>query len=135
MTASNNQAPTSTKAPQATSDLPLDHAGEHPMMSEAPENKPILGQPFATGKVVMTQGIAALVEANTVNPLVYLNRHVAGDWGDLGTDDWAMNNEALSGEGRLFSSYTLPENPESERLWIITEWDRSVTTLLLPSEY
>lgn len=63
----------------------------------------------------------------------YLRRHLHGDWGDLCDGDWQLNDAALtSGEDRLFSSYQV--TPDL-KLWIITEWDRSVTTLLLPSEY
>ncbi len=63
--------------------------------------------------------------------LIY--RHIAGDWGDLDPEDAAQNHEGLlSGEGRLMSMYTLKDG---EKIWIITEWDRSATTVLLPSEY
>ena len=63
----------------------------------------------------------------------YLHRHLNGDWGDLDDYDKRQNDAALeSGEDRLFSSYQVAPGLQ---LWIITEWDRSVTTLLLPSEY
>lgn len=135
MTASNDTVPTSTKAPQATSDLPLDPAGEHPMMTGQAENKPILFQGFATGKIVMTRGLHTAMEDQSIDYTPFLLRHLCGDWGEVCEEDWAANNEAVTSEGRLLSAYTLPENPEAEKLWIITEWDRSVTTLLLPSKY
>jgi hypothetical protein len=88
---------------------------------------------FPAGQLVMTQGVDALVRQGRLNPNTYLRRHFCGDWGDLSDGDWRQNDAALkSGEDRLFSSYQV--TPDL-KLWIITEWDRSVTTLLLPSEY
>lgn len=85
------------------------------------------------GATVMTIGVARLVEQGRLNPSPYLCRHLSADWGDLDEHDWQQNDAALaSGEDRLFSSYQV--TPDL-KLWIITEWDRSVTTLLLPSEY
>ncbi len=88
---------------------------------------------FAAGQVVMTAGVDELVRQGRLNPTPYLRRHLHGDWGDLSGDDRRLNDAALaSGEDRLFSSYQVMPDL---KLWIITEWDRSVTTLLLPSEY
>ena len=88
---------------------------------------------FSPGQVVMTAGIDELVRQGQLNPAPYLRRHLHGDWGDLSDNDRRLNDAALkSGEDRLFSSYQVMPNL---KLWIITEWDRSVTTLLLPSEY
>lgn len=88
---------------------------------------------FSQGQVVMTAGVDELVRQGRLNPTPYLRRHLHGDWGDLSDDDRRLNDVALkSGEDRLFSSYQV--TPDL-KLWIITEWDRSVTTLLLPSEY
>lgn len=85
------------------------------------------------GATVMTIGVASLVEQGRLNPIPYLRRHLSADWGDLDEHDWRQNDAALkSGEDRLFSSYQVAPDL---KLWIITEWDRSVTTLLLPSEY
>jgi hypothetical protein len=87
---------------------------------------------FALGQVVATPGaLAALAEAGQWW-IVFLARHAQGDWGDLDPHDWQENEAALQRGGRLFSAYTLATG---QRLWIITEWDRSVTTLLLPAEY
>jgi hypothetical protein len=81
----------------------------------------------------MTRGVDQLVRQGGLNPIPCLRRHLHGDWGDLSDNDRRQNNAALkSGEDRLFSSYEV--SPDL-KLWIITEWDRSVTTLLLPSEY
>ena len=88
---------------------------------------------FATGQIVLAGGVDALIEAGRLDPAPYLYRHLSGDWGDLDEDDRRSNDAALaSGEARLLSSYQV--DPDL-KLWIITEWDRSVTTLLLPSEY
>ena len=88
---------------------------------------------FSPGQVVMTIGVDELVRQGRLNPTPYLRRHLDGDWGDLCDDDRQLNDAALkSGGDRLFSSYLVEPGL---KLWIITEWDRSVTTLLLPSEY
>jgi hypothetical protein len=88
---------------------------------------------FSPGQIVVTAGVDALVRQGRLNPGVYLRRHLGGDWGDLDDSDRRLNDAALkSGDDRLFSSYQV--RPDL-KLWIITEWDRSVTTLLLPSEY
>ena len=88
---------------------------------------------FSPGQVVMTCGVDELIQQGRFNPSSYLRRHLGGDWGDLDDSDRRQNDAALkSGEDRLFSSYQVAPDLT---LWIITEWDRSVTTLLLPSEY
>ena len=88
---------------------------------------------FSPGQLVMTIGVDDLVRQGRLNPVPYLRRHLHGDWGDLSDRDRRLNDAALkSGEDRLFSSYQVMPDL---KLWIITEWDRSVTTLLLPSEY
>ncbi|EMC2290450.1 hypothetical protein VB661_004175 [Salmonella enterica] len=94
----------------------------------------VVPQPrFLTGHLVMTSGVDELVHEGRLNPGPYLARHLGADWGDLDDSDWQSNDTALrTGEDRLFSSYQV--EPDL-KLWIITEWDRSVTTLLLPDEY
>ena len=88
---------------------------------------------FSPGQLVMTIGVDDLVRQGRLNPAPFLRRHLHGDWGDLSDGDRQLNDAALkSGEDRLFSSYQVTPNL---KLWIITESDRSVTTLLLPSEY
>src|SRR5579862_40977 len=75
------------------------------------------------GWIVATPGaLNALVEAG-VSPTALLRRHVTGDWGELDEEDRAANNLALLTGMRLLSAYTLPKT--NERIWIITEWDRS----------
>ncbi|MCE7524913.1 hypothetical protein MA04_04238 [Alcanivorax balearicus MACL04] len=92
-----------------------------------------LSQPlFPAGDIVMTQGVNDLIQRGEVNPSPYLQRHLAGDWGDLCDEDRRTNDDALEQGDRLFSSYQVTP---ALTIWIITEWNRSVTTLLLPDEY
>lgn len=87
---------------------------------------------FPLGRCLMTPGAAtAFTEANE-NLFDYLRRHVTGDWGDLDEDDREMNERALQEGLRLMSAYHLSTGV---KIWVITEWDRSCTTLLIPSEY
>jgi hypothetical protein len=87
---------------------------------------------FRTGQVVATPGaLEALEEAGqTVND--FLDRHLQGNWGELSDEDWRANDQALQDNSRLLSAYT---TATGEKIWVITEWDRSYTTLLLPEEY
>lgn len=89
---------------------------------------------FNLGQVVMTRGIAEAIEKDKEFK-AFVNasflRHTQCDWGELCEDDKEMNELALIHNDRLFSSYTLND----WKVWIITEWDRSVTTILFPSEY
>lgn len=93
----------------------------------------LLSRPlFVTGQIVTTAGVHDLLQQGRFDPAIYLHRHFNGDWGDLCDDDRRANDEALACGDRLFSSY---EVTSDLKVWIITEWDRSVTTLLLPDEY
>jgi len=85
---------------------------------------------FPIGQVVATPGALSLKEQG-LNLLLYLHRHISGDWGDLCPEDKTENNFSLQNGFRLLSSYNTPFGS----LWIITEADRSVTTFLLPEEY
>ena len=87
---------------------------------------------FALGQVLMTPGASeALLTAQHVPP-EFLLRHKHGDWGDLCAEDQRENERSLRLGNRLLSAY---QTRTAEKLWIITEWDRSATTLLLPEEY
>lgn len=97
-----------------------------------PENQAHRHIKFSPGKIVATRGALAALEDNNCAPLTLLQRHVCGDWGDLSQQDARQNDMALQSHGRLLSSYLIGSDT---RIWIISEWDRSVTTLLLPSEY
>lgn len=89
-------------------------------------------KPFSLGQVVATPGALAALRELGEDGKAYLDRHVRGDWGELSQDDWKLNDDALQSGDRLLSSYRLNNGT---RLWIISEADRSVTTLLLPDEY
>ncbi|POP88819.1 SAM-dependent methyltransferase, partial [Pseudomonas amygdali pv. morsprunorum] len=89
---------------------------------------------FELGRVVLTHSVQSLLENNSLDVMQYLRRHATGDWGEISNDDWDSNQQALSAEGRLFSGYDIDAGDET-RLWIITEVDRSVTTIMLPSDY
>ena len=93
---------------------------------------------FNLGKIVITPGaISALAKSNQ-DPKTFLERHQSGDWGDLCEEDKQSNDEALANEGqpekqqRVMSSY---KTGAGEVIWIISEHNRSSTTLLLPDEY
>jgi len=88
---------------------------------------------FQLGQVVATPGALETLGRAGVPPLRLLGRHETGDWGDLSDDDVAENEFSLKEGLRLLSSYKLPDT--GEKIWIITEADRSVTTVLLPEEY
>jgi len=73
------------------------------------------------------------LEAAQTSPAELIGRHLSGDWGTVDKDDWRANDRALREGTRLLSAYELPHT--GEKVWVITEWDRSATTILLPSEY
>ncbi len=85
---------------------------------------------FNPGTIVATPGVLEMVEQG-LHLNSYLHRHSSGDWGELCPEDITENNFSLTNGYRLLSSYSTPFG----KLWIITEADRSATTLLLPSEY
>lgn len=87
---------------------------------------------FSLGQVVATPGALAALEEAGQEPMEFLRRHITGDWGDLVDEDKEANDRALRDDARIFSAYHTVKNT---KIWVITEWDRSVTTFLLPSEY
>ena len=87
---------------------------------------------FELGRIVITPGAASLLVACGIDACNIIERHQSGDWGELYPEDCSVNDDAMSYGGQILSAYKLGE---SQRLWIITEVDRSVTTLLLPEEY
>ena len=117
---------------QATSSLP-------PLLSEHLDNsKPDL---FPLGRSVYTHNVEIWAEENLPEELLQANlwlmilirAHVTGCWDEMSPEDKAMNIRALdpSDEGRIFSAYTILE----QKIYVITEWDRSVTTVLLAEDY
>jgi hypothetical protein len=87
---------------------------------------------FNLGYVVATPQSICVLNDHSISVQSLLQRHACGDWGDLCTEDTQANNDALQYGDRLLSSYVISDVC---KVWIITEWDRSVTTILLPSEY
>ncbi len=90
---------------------------------------------FPLGQLVQTPGVEAGVDFGHL--LMCLARHVAGDWGEVDAHDAAANKAALQNGSRILSVYFLDElgAPTRGKFWIITEADRSSTTVLLPEEY
>lgn len=91
---------------------------------------------FELGRELLTSGVSGWAGedktgATYTNLLVCIKRHVSGDWGEVCADDKRENDFALKGGGRILSAYTVA----GKKIWIITEWDRSVTTILFPDEY
>jgi hypothetical protein len=86
--------------------------------------------PFPLGQVVATPAALKLVPPDLLQH--WLQRHQTGDWGAVCPEDWAANDRDLIEGNRLLSAYL---TPDGTKVWIITEWDRSVTTVLLPEEY
>ena len=91
---------------------------------------------FDLGRTVGTPGATDALEKAGITPQQLFERHVSGDWGETGKHDAALNDRAVKdGEDRIFSVYSLGSGADSQTVWVITEWDRSATTILLPSEY
>lgn len=87
---------------------------------------------FALGQTVITPGAEEALQTAGQTAIEFLRRHMSGDWGELSDDDVKENELSLEQGFRLLSRY---ETAKGERLWIITEADRSATTILLPIEY
>jgi hypothetical protein len=85
---------------------------------------------FALGQLVATTGALEVLDRRTI--MRSIARHLNGDWGDLDAHDRKANEDALKHGARLLSAY---RSDSGTKFWIITEADRSATTILLPSEY
>lgn len=94
-------------------------------MSTAHENR------FTLGKLVATPGAIRKAQEMGSPILRLIARHVSGDWGDMTEGDKQANEDALTNGGRILSAYVV----DGVKFWIITEADRSSTTILLPEEY
>jgi len=97
---------------------------------------------FELGQLVATAGVAEAMsscEAFAIFVMNCLKRYVQGDWGEMEQGDIDMNNESVRfDDGRILASYDMPADipiDYADKVWIITEWDRSVTTILFPDEY
>ena len=89
-----------------------------------------MGLKFEMGRLMATPGALERVPGDQI--LLAISRHGKGDWGQICAEDWELNNKALEHGTRLLSAYT---TTDGTKFWIITEADRSVTTVLLPEEY
>lgn len=92
---------------------------------------------FDLGRVCATPGALEAIEAAGQEPNFFLDRHSAGDWGEVSAEDYRLNDEALKDGGRLLSAY---RTLWGVKMWVLTEaaddvGRREATTLLLPSEY
>jgi hypothetical protein len=107
-------------------------------MSPPSIQPPSPARPFKLGVVVATNGAIDALLRSGETPTIFIHRHQRGDFGDLTTEDRRANEEAVAHEGdpskqfRILSVYSTRHN---EKLWIITEADRSLTTILTPDEY
>jgi hypothetical protein len=86
---------------------------------------------FVLGRLTATQTALHYLERIDVQPLTLLRRHVTGDWGDLDSEDIAANKQSIQDGSRILSAYIL----KNEKVYVITEGDRSITTILMASEY
>lgn len=91
----------------------------------------ISGSKFELGAIVATPAALDAADANHVSLHELIKRHARGDWGDISPADAQENEFSLANNFRLMSAYNL----NSVKFWIITEADRSATTVLLPSDY
>jgi len=87
---------------------------------------------FKLGQLLVTPGALEALQASGQSPWVFLTRHLAGDWGDLCVEDKRLNDEAVQDGSRILSAYS---TSRGAKVWLITEADRSATTILLPDEY
>ena len=86
---------------------------------------------FSLGRTVQTPYAKEELHRLNYSPLDLLRRHMSGDWSEMDVEDQQSNREAITEGSRIFSAYTV----HGTKFWVITEADRSSTTILLPSEY
>lgn len=86
---------------------------------------------FPLGQIVVTRNFLNYAQENNVNLMDLVARHASGDDGDLCKADQQLNDLAIKTEGRIFSSYLI----NGTKFYVITEWDRSHTTVMLAEDY
>lgn len=90
---------------------------------------------FALGRVVATPAAMSAADAidggTEVVFVTLIRRHQCGDWSEMDAEDRTVNEDAVRVGNRILSAYTM----SGVKFWVITEWDRSVTTILLPEDY
>ena len=87
---------------------------------------------FSLGQVVATPGALELLSRHSLSAFSFLARHATGDWGCVCPEDATENERAVKNGCRILSAYDITGE---HRIWVITEWNRSVTTLLRPEDY
>jgi len=90
------------------------------------------GPRFKPGRILATPAAVEVLADAKVSIVDLLCRHIRGDWGDLSESDHQQNELAVAAGQRILSSYVVPGG---QTVWVITEWDRSATTFLLPGDY
>ena len=116
---------------EAFRDLPTSMNGA----KAVPYTVPVTGPKFNLGQVVMTSGVADQVARDSAFAKFVadsLKRHASGDWGEIPEEDKKENEYSLDNRLRLFSAY---EKKPFAKVWVITEANRSATTILFPEEY
>jgi hypothetical protein len=110
-----------------------DREPENSEWENRPENEPLPKARFDMGQIVVTTGADITLAQLERHPVQLLARHVEGDWGDLVEQDRKLNEQALNPDfpTRLFSRYEI----DDEIFYVISEWDRSITTVLRSDEY
>jgi hypothetical protein len=96
----------------------------------------MLGPLFSLGRIVATPGALSLISEPRLRQCLYWHQH--GDWGLVCEEDAAENDKSVNAGLRILSCYAIDPTQLAEgdnRIWILTEADRSVTTVLLPNEY
>ena len=88
--------------------------------------------PIPLGRILATPEVLIAMERSGDTPADFLRRHECQDWGNVESDDWARNDDALRDGSRIVSAYCLKDGTT---IWIVTEADRSVSTILLPDDY
>ncbi len=94
--------------------------------------RPNIGARFALGETFITPGAQEALDIAGQTAIQFLRRHMSSDWGEVSEDDAQQNELSLREGFRLLSAY---RTVKGQKIWIITEADRSATTILLPSEY
>lgn len=87
---------------------------------------------FPLGRLVATPGALAALEKAGESPMTFIRRHVTGDWGTVCAGDKQLNDASVKDGTRILSAY---ETTAGDRIWVMSEADRSATTILLPDEY
>jgi hypothetical protein len=92
----------------------------------------VIAASFPLGDLVATPGALEALARTEEDSLTFLTRHATGDWGELDGDDRRENDRSVEDGRRVLSAYRLRDGV---KIWVITEGDRSATTILLPEEY